>query len=86
MSVSNYMHVNHKNDSAKVRNRILKTLADAPDGLTLAETATAMGVQTGCSHEPVHNHLKYCRKMGKVGVFNVEGRGIVYNFIGYFKE
>lgn len=86
MSVENYIHVKHSPESARVRNDILKVLSDNRNGLTLAEVSLKMGVKKDCSQETIHSHLKYCTKMGKVGTFNIKGRGVIYKFLGYFQE
>jgi hypothetical protein len=86
MSISNYIHINHSTEFARVRNDILKILSDNRDGLTLSEISLKLGIKRGCSQDTVHQHLKYCAKTGKVGTPKVANRGVVYKFLGYFQE
>lgn len=86
MSVNNYIHINHTFEFARVRNDILKILSDHRDGLTLSEVSLKLGIKPNCSQDTVHQHLKYCAKTGKVATPRIANRGVVYKFLGYFKE
>jgi len=86
MSIKNYIHINQSLEFARVRNDLLSILSENRDGLTLAEVSQKIGIRPNCSQDTVHQHLKYCTKMGKVGSLKTEGRGVVYKFLGYFQE